>query len=111
MATFTYMPSFTASESSQPLVRKVQFGDGYSQRLRYGLNTDPKSWRLTFLNRNDAERENILTFFEARAGSESFDWTPPRGSAGKYICSEWNMDMLNCNNNTITATFVEVFES
>jgi phage-related protein len=110
MATFTYIPSFTATEQSQPRVRTTQFGDGYSQRLRYGLNTDPKSWQLTFLNRTDTERENILTFLEARSGSESFDWTPPRGSAGKYICSEWSMEMLNFNNNTITTTFVEVYE-
>lgn len=110
MATFTYTPSFTATEQSQPKVRSTQFGDGYSQRLRYGLNTDPKSWRLTFLNRTDTERENILAFLEARAGVEAFDWTPPRGGAGKYICSEWSMDMLNCNNNTITATFAEVYE-
>lgn len=110
MATFTYTPSFTASETSQPRVRRVQFGDGYEQRLRFGLHTDPKTWRLTFANRTDAERENILGFLEARNGVESFDWTPPRGTAGKYVCSEWSMEMLNCNNNTITAQFVEVFE-
>jgi phage-related protein len=70
MATFTYTPSFTATEQSQPKVRSTQFGDGYSQRLRYGLNTDPKAWRLTFLNRVDTERENILAFLEARGGAE-----------------------------------------
>ena len=110
MATFTYIPSFTASESSQPSVRKVQFGDGYQQRLRFGLNTDSKTWQLTFTNRTDSQRETILSFLEARGGVESFDWTPPRGTAGKYVCSEWNMDMLNCNNNTITASFIQVFE-
>lgn len=110
MATFTYTASFTATEQSQPRVRNTQFGDGYSQRTRYGLNTDPKSWRLTFLNRSNTERENILAFLEARAGAESFDWTPPRGSAGKYLCSEWTMEMVAFNNNTITATFIQVFE-
>lgn len=110
MATFTYTPSFTATEQSQPRVRTVQFGDGYSQRLRYGLNTDPKIWRLIFSNRSDAERNNILAFLEARQGTQAFDWTSPRGNSGKYICTEWNMDMLNCNNNTIAATFVQVFE-
>jgi phage-related protein len=110
MATFTYTPSFTATEQSQPRVRRVQFGDGYEQRLRYGLNTDPKTWRLTFANRTDTERDNILGFLEARAGVESFDWTPPRGDAGKYVCSQWSMDMLSCNNNTVTAEFMEVYE-
>lgn len=110
MATFTYTPSFSASEQSQPRVRRVQFGDGYEQRLRYGLNTDPKLWRLSFANRTDSERDNILAFLEARAGSESFDWTPPRGTAGKYICMQWSVEMTSYNNNTLQAEFVEVFE-
>jgi len=110
MATFTFTPSYSASESSQPRVQKVQFGDGYEQRLRVGLNVDPKSWQLTFANRTNTEREQILAFLEARVGVESFDWTSPRGSAGKYVCSEWSMDMTNFNNNTISATFVQVFE-
>lgn len=88
----------------------MQFGDGYEQRISYGLNFDSKSWNLTFANRTDTERESILTFLEARAGSENFTWTPPRGTTAKYVCNEWNMEMINYNNNTITATFVEVFE-
>ena len=110
MATFTYTASFGITEQSQPRVRQVQFGDGYSQRLRYGLNTDPKTWQLRFENRDDTETSNITAFLEARNGAESFDWTPPRGSAGKYICQQWNVEMSNCNNNQITATFVQVFE-
>lgn len=110
MATFTYTPSFSAAEESKPRVRAMQFGDGYSQRTRYGLNTDAKVWRLNFLNRTDTERENIVSFLQARNGVESFDWTPPRGATGKYICPEWNTDLVNYNNNTITATFVQVFE-
>lgn len=110
MATFTYTPSFQATESSKPRVRKFQAGDGYEQRVRFGLNTDPKEWTLTFANRTDAERENILAFFEARIGVESFDWTPPRGGAGKFVCDEWQTTLSNCNNNQINATFREVFE-
>jgi len=110
MATFTYSPSYAITQQSQPRVRTTQFGDGYSQRLRYGLNTDPKIWSLRFEIRTDTETTNITDFLEARAGAESFDWTPPRGSAGKYICTEWSVDMVNYNNNSITATFVQVFE-
>lgn len=91
-------------------MRRFQAGDGYEQRVRFGLNTDPKEWQLTFLNRTDAERDNIVGFLEARSGVESFDWTPPRGSAGKYVCEEWQATLLNCNNNTVNATFRQVFE-
>ena len=110
MSTFTYTPSFEATESSKPRVRKFQAGDGYEQRIRFGLNTDPKEWSLRFANRTDSERDAIATFLEARAGVESFDWTPPRGSAGKYVCEEWQITLSNCNNNQIQATFREVFE-
>lgn len=110
MATFTYTPSFEATESSKPRVRKFQAGSGYEQRIRFGLNTDPKEWSLTFMNRTDAERDAILAFLEARGGVQNFDWTPPRGDAGKYVCEEWQATLLNYNNNTVQATFREVFE-
>lgn len=110
MSTFTYVPSFEATESSKPRVRKFQAGDGYEQRIRFGLHTDPKEWTLTFAERSDTERDSILAFLEARAGAESFDWTPPRGTAGKYVCEEWQLTMRNYNFNTIQATFREVFE-
>lgn len=110
MATFTWTPSFEATEASRPRVRKFAGGDGYEQRLRIGLNTNPKEWTLVFSNRTDAERDAIAAFFDAQAGATSFDWTPPRGTAGKYVCEEWQITLSNCNNNQIRATFRQVFE-
>lgn len=110
MATFTYTPSFDATEASKPRARKFQAGDGYEQRIRFGLNTDPKEWNLVFSNRTDTERDNIAAFLDARAGVESFDWTPPFGTAGKYVCEDWQITLSSCNNNQIRATFREVFE-
>ena len=110
MATFSYTPDFDASESRRPNVRRVQFGDGYEQRLAYGLHTQPAEWRLTFKNRTDTERNNIRDFLEARGAVESFDWTPPGGSAGKWVCDEWSTTLVAANINTIQATFRQVFE-
>ena len=110
MATFTFTPSFPASLEEQPIIRRVKFGDGYEQRLSYGLNTQPKKWSLQFLNRTDTERDNILTFLRARGAAESFDWTDPNSYVGKWICAQWNTSQESCNFNNITATFEEVFE-
>jgi len=110
MATFTYTPSFEATESSRPNVRKVEFGDGYSQRLTLGLNQNPKEWSLVFKERTNTERDQILGFLDARQAAESFDWTPPRGTAGKYVCAEWQVTLSAFNFNTIQATFRQVFE-
>jgi len=110
MAVFTWEPSYEASESSRPRVRKFQAGDGYEARVRFGLNTDPKTWSLTFAERSDAEAEEITDFLEAQAGVAAFDWVPPRGSSGKYVCEDWQVSMRACNFNTITAKFQQVFE-
>jgi phage-related protein len=37
-------PDFRASKKSEPAVRSVQFGDGYQQRITFGLNQDPKEF-------------------------------------------------------------------
>ena len=75
MATFPSInPSYGASKRSRPTVRNVQFNDGYSQRLRYGLNTDLKTWSLKF-EVSETDADTIETFLEARGGAESFDWS------------------------------------
>lgn len=111
MATFTWIPSFSATEVSKPLVRRVKLGDGYEHRIRFGLNTDLKEWQLNFDYRTDTERNQILDFLEARGGWDSFTWTDPHGTTGQYVCEEWTSELLACNKNTITATFRQVPES
>jgi len=110
MATFTYVPSFEATEISRPKTHEFKAGDGYEQAIRLGLNTDPKEWRLVFNERSNAERDDIVGFFESAAGVTSFDWTSPRGIAGKYKCKEWQVSLKSFNFNNIQATFSQVFE-
>jgi phage-related protein len=110
MATFLFAPTYEATEISEPRVRRFQAGDGYEQRIRFGLNIDAKQWSLTFASRTNTMRDDILTFFEARSGVESFDWTPPRGTAGKYVCEKWQVALQAENSSTIQATFRQVFE-
>jgi phage-related protein len=110
MATFTFTPSFEATEASKPRVTKVQFGDGYEQRAVFGLNANPKEWTLIFSERTDTERDEITTFLDTEGGVNSFDWTPPSGSAGKYVCEEWQVTLRVFNFNTIQAKFREVYE-
>lgn len=112
MATFPDIaPDYGASKASQPTVRSVQMGDGYVQRLTFGLNQDPKQWSLTWENLSDTDTSTIETFLEARGGSESFDWSPPDDSSTyKWICSSWSKTMVVSGLNTIQATFQEVFD-
>jgi phage-related protein len=112
MATFpSYKPVYTATKSSQPKTRRVQFGDGYEQRLLYGLNQNPKEWNLTF-DLTDTEADEVETFLNARAeDSASFAWTPPDTTTSyHWVCDSWSRELYSVQRSRISATFRQVFE-
>lgn len=105
---FTFTPSFAASESSKPNTRVVRFNDGYEQRLSFGLQNDFKKWQLRFDYRSNEETNQIRAFLEARRGVDAFAWTDPYGGTAYYVCEEWSVEHAACNLNNIQATFREV---
>jgi phage-related protein len=110
MATFTYIASYGAMVKKQPRVRSINFGDGYEQRATFGINNNPRLWTLEFNGKTGTEADAIDNFLTARAGVEKFDWTPPTGSAGKWICRAWNRSIVDSDIHNISASFEEVFE-
>ena len=114
MATFpSITPTYGASKSSRPRTRTVQFGDGYQQRLLYGIpsHMNPKEWSLTW-NVSEADADTIETFLDARAeDSASFDWSPlDETDTYKWIRPEWDKSIPYTGRATITARFIQVFE-
>ena len=113
MATFpSVTPDYAAQKKSKPAVRVTQFGDGYAQRIKFGQNIDPKSWKLRWTNISETSSDSIETFLEARAADgASCDWTPPDTStAYKWICLTWTKTIPYKNRATINASFLQVFE-
>ena len=112
MATFpSITPTYGIEKSSAPVVRKIQYGDGYETRLTYGLNQNPKSYNLTF-QVSETDADTIETFLDARAADNaSFDFTPPgEGSSSKFVCESWSKSIPYVGRATINCTFREVFE-
>jgi len=112
MATFpSITPTYGAQKNSKPTIRTTQFGDGYQQRVTFGLNQNPKQWSLTW-NVSETDADTIEAFLDARAAdAASFDWTPiDEGTAYKWVCLEWSKTIPYVNRATITATFQQVFE-
>jgi phage-related protein len=107
MATFDFCPAFGASETVRPRVLTASFGDGYQQRVADGINFKPRQWSLNFSSKQ-ARIDEIRAFINARAGVESFDWTPPRGEPGKWIAQEWQ-GQVNNGGDAFSVTFLEVF--
>ena len=70
-------PDFGATKNNEPRIRTTKFGDGYEQRVTFGLNQNPKRWDLTWTAKTNADADAIEAFFDARAAdAASFDWTP-----------------------------------
>jgi phage-related protein len=111
VSTFTWTPEFSASKASKPTVKQIKYGDGYEQRISFGVNTNPKNWTLRFVSRSDAEANAIESFLDTNGGISSFSWTPPLASvSGRYVCRSWTRTLDKNNLNTISAIFEQVFE-
>lgn len=112
MATFpSITPTYGASKASKPTPRVIKFGDGYEQRINFGLNQNPKEWSLTFVV-SETDADIIETFLDARANDNaSFTWTPLGSSTSyQWKCPQWIKTIPYLNRAEISATFVEVFE-
>ena len=113
MATFpSIKPSHQARKTVKPKVNVAQFLDGYQHRIKFGLNTRPFVWSLSFVNVSETDSDTIETFLEARADDcASFDWTPLGSStAYKWICPGWTKTIPYKNRATLNMTFQQVFE-
>ena len=110
MATFPSIdPTYGTRKNNSPKSRITQFGDGYQQRIQFGLNQDPKVFNLTF-NVSETDSDTIEAFLDARGATESFDYTPENDTARKFVCESWSKTIPYLNRATIQATFREVFE-
>lgn len=111
MATFpAYEPLYGASKSSAPRVNTFRAGDGYEQRVVFGIQNDPKEWSLEW-NLSEDQAAEVETFLEDQAGATAFDWTPPdSNTSAKWVCSEWNKSIEQPFRAIIRATFRQVFE-
>ena len=104
-------PSYSTAKTAKPKIRRVSFGDGYSQRSSQGLNALDEQWSVTWENRPVADCNQIEAFLLARAGVEAFLWTAPRESAPKkWTCADWTRTPAAPNHDTIRATFVREYD-
>lgn len=112
MATFPpIQPTYGTVKNSAPAVRAIQFGSGYQQRATFGINQNPKVYSLTF-EVSETDADTIEAFLDARGSVQSFTFTPPgESSSSKFICREWSKMIPYLNRATVTATFVQVFET
>jgi len=97
--------------SEEPRVRKAQFGDGYAQTAKDGLNANPRVFELAWPNLNTAQKDTIINFLRARGGSEAFYWTPPKEvTAIKVKATSWSTQTVQGPWWSLSARFEQVFD-
>ena len=113
MATF---PSISPQYSTQETVNQdnqvVELGDGFQQRLVFGLPAKRLiSLNLTF-NVSTTDAATIDTFLDERFDDQaSFDFTPPHhSSALKFVCTSRTRTAILSNRVIMNLRFQQVAE-
>ncbi len=117
ITTATIIPDKSLKRTSKPNVRTAKFGDGYEQRSKSGLNSIEDVYSVTLTNRVKETADDILKFFDDKAGVTSFDFTIPdtdnTTTTGektiRVVCNSWNVQYASGDHYTIGATFNRVY--
>lgn len=103
--------SQSSSSSQEYRVILAQFGNGYEQRQKDGINNSIQQWSVTWENINTSESNEIITAFDTAAGIEPFLWQPPNANqVRKYKVERYDQSVLSGSLSTVSATLKQVFD-
>lgn len=107
--TLTHIPVLASLRRQAPRMKRLSFGNSYTQKYGDGLNTNPQSWDVEF-DEDDTGKQSLEALFVA-SFTTYFIWTPPEtgSSESHYECLDWTVGFLGAGNYKITATFIEWF--
>jgi|10_taG_2_1085330.scaffolds.fasta_scaffold00617_5 phage-related protein len=107
---FFWTPSYNIQVSHTPRVKSIQFGDGYEQRIKDGINNDLLNIQLSFENRTQAEATAILHFLHSREGFGAFYFKVPApySMIKRFVCKEFNSNFIFDDNYSIQCKLGEV---
>ncbi|MGJ0578229.1 phage tail protein [Xenorhabdus bovienii] len=91
----------------EPIVRSVQFGDGYKQTSGDGINTQRESWPLSFVGAL-SDIQPIIAFLREHQGWRSFKWRNPLSELGLYQAGKFNIQ-ANGAYFTLSVTFTLIY--
>ena len=105
-----YLPRYGVDPATQFEILHAQFGDGYSQRGRAGINNKAQTWRLTFVL-SAVDIDAIVRFIDERVGVTAFLWRPQRQIDIAVICTDYRGPrQLGPNAWQLVCTFQRVYD-
>jgi phage-related protein len=109
--TFTPPIDPSPGTSARPELKlyKADFGDGYTQTTRAGMNHNRAVLTLEWEALTVAQHKEITDFLTARGGDETFLYALPGETTRKWTCDEWETQHLAAGLKSLTATFRQSF--
>ena len=110
------VPDRNLSRQTQPKVLRAEFGDGYEQRIKDGINSLRQNYTVSFVNRPPEEIDEIINFFDELAGATAFKFTIPdkRSEIGEttitVVCESYDLIYTNDIASGCAAQFRRVYE-
>lgn len=104
-------PDTGIDRSCKPNIKEAKYGDGYSQRISFGINQAALTVNLAYTNITEAEKQVLENFINQHAGGQAFKWAmPDEYLERKWYFSEWNVIYVKFGIYTVKATLQEVFD-
>lgn len=70
-------PTYDSSGTTKFRIKKIQYGNGYSQRAKDGINSVAKTFKLEWKVIDQQAYDYIYNFFTSLGGSQSFKYQVP----------------------------------
>ena len=111
------IPDKALTRNNKPRIIKIQFGDGYEQRIQEGINNINQEFAVSFTNRPKEEIDDIMAFLDNKEGTTAFDFTYPDTNASgaertvKVVCEDYTQSYSYDDFYSCTATFRRVYEA
>lgn len=105
--------SLQASYSSEGRHRTIEFGDGYIQRNKRGINYQRRTLNVIHEHLDAVDADYLVTFYEARLIDQ--DYINVASSAllrtpGNFYVESFDVQMSNDSKRTVSASLIEVFD-
>ena len=112
-AGIAYTPSYSSSLAKKYRVLKAEFGEGYTQRSRDGINSIQRTYNAVWNNILSANALVIKDFLDALGGADSFEWQHPEDTAAaRWTCPDGHSEtFVSVDTVNLSAVFVEEFDS
>lgn len=114
--TWSWTPDYGLEKETEVAVSKMRFGDGYSQRVRFGLNTENASFSVTLSNRPATTVDAMEAFLSQHGGVDYFLWPDFNDPTNltkqqKVTCDKWKRTWSAPHHDTLTMVLTKVFDT